>query len=171
MAVPCGHHLWGTEKNDRYVKKLAYIVMGIYLFHFLSYLLFIIQIFDTMLLPGDTVTQKNLKVKVKVALVQALRLCIGRTAHRGSRGIALPFFNHGTRRGDGTASRPRRSLSPGKKRYPLHRRLGGPQGRSGQVRKIPGFVPRTVQPVASLYTVYVTRSTKIIKLHAIRTYF
>jgi len=29
------------------------------------------------------------KVKVKVTLVQALRLCTGRTAHRGSRGIAL----------------------------------------------------------------------------------
>ena len=39
--------------------------------------------------------------------------------------------------------------------YPLYRRLGGPQGRSGQVGKIspqPGFDPRTVQPVASRYT-------------------
>jgi len=36
-------------------------------------------------------------------------------------------------------------------RYPLYRRLGGTQGRSGRVRKIspsPGFDPRTVQPVA-----------------------
>jgi hypothetical protein len=44
---------------------------------------------------------------------------------------------------------------PGKTRYPLHRRLGGPQGRSGWVRKIsptPGFDPRTVQAVASRYT-------------------
>jgi hypothetical protein len=41
----------------------------------------------------------NINVKVKVALVQALRLCTGRTAHRGSRGIALPFHDHGTRRG------------------------------------------------------------------------
>jgi hypothetical protein len=39
------------------------------------------------------------KVKVKCTLVQALRLCTGRTAHRGSRGIALPFHDHGTRRG------------------------------------------------------------------------
>jgi hypothetical protein len=41
---------------------------------------------------------------------------------------------------------------PGKTRYPLHRRLGGPQGRYGQVWKIsppPGFDPRTVQPVSS----------------------
>ena len=47
------------------------------------------------------------------------------------------------------------ALPPGKTRYPLYRRLGGPQGRSGRVRKISpprGFDPRTVQPVASLYT-------------------
>jgi hypothetical protein len=31
----------------------------------------------------------GIKVKVKCTLVQALRLCTGRTAHRGSRGIAL----------------------------------------------------------------------------------
>ena len=46
-------------------------------------------------------------------------------------------------------------LPPGKTRYPLYRRLGGSQGRSGRVRKIsppPGFDPRTVQPVASRYT-------------------
>jgi hypothetical protein len=44
---------------------------------------------------------------------------------------------------------------PGKTRYPLYRRLGGPQGRSGRVRKIsppPGLDPRTVQPVAIRYT-------------------
>jgi hypothetical protein len=47
------------------------------------------------------------------------------------------------------------ALPPGKTRYPLYRRLGGPQGRSGRVRNIsltPGFDPRTVQPVASRYT-------------------
>jgi len=32
-------------------------------------------------------------------LVQALRFCTGRTAHRASRGIALLFHDHGTRRG------------------------------------------------------------------------
>ena len=47
---------------------------------------------------------------------------------------------------------------PGKEsRYPLYTRLGVPQGRSGQVRKIslpPEFDPRTVQSVASRYTDY-----------------
>ena len=41
------------------------------------------------------------KVKVKVTVVQALTLCTGRTVHRGSRGIAVPFHDHGTRRGEG----------------------------------------------------------------------
>jgi len=115
------------------------------------------------------------KVKVKCALVQALRLCTGRTAHRGSRGIAVLYRHWGSvkavrpiggvefysfltttlERGEESASRPGRSLPSGKTRYPLYRRLGGPQGRSGQVWKIsspPGSDPRTVQPVAlSLY--------------------
>jgi hypothetical protein len=42
-----------------------------------------------------------------------------------------------------SAARPGRTLPPGKTRYPLYRRLGGPQGRSGQVQKIsppPGFI-------------------------------
>ena len=93
------------------------------------------------------------KVNLKCTLVQALRLCTGRTAHRGSRGIALPFHDHGTRRDEGSASHPGRFYT-GKTRYPLYRRLGGPQGRFGHVRKIsppPGLDPRTVQPVASRY--------------------
>jgi len=43
--------------------------------------------------------------------------------------------------------------------YPLYRRLGGPEGRSGWVWKIStpkGFNPRTVQPVASRYADYTT---------------
>jgi len=38
--------------------------------------------------------------------------------------------------GEGSASRRGRTLPPGKTRYPLYRRLGGPQDRSGQVQKI-----------------------------------
>jgi hypothetical protein len=39
-----------------------------------------------------------MKVKVKCTLEQALKLCTGCTAHRGSRSIALPFHDPGTRR-------------------------------------------------------------------------
>jgi hypothetical protein len=55
---------------------------------------------------------------------------------------------------EGSASRPGRSLPPGKTRYPLYRRLGGPQGRSGTGAEYlapPEFDPRNVQPVASRY--------------------
>ena len=64
--------------------------------------------------------------------------------------------------GEGSASRFGRSLTPGKTRYPLYGRLGGPQGRSGQMQKIsppPGFDPRTFQSLASRYTDYATRPT------------
>ena len=47
-------------------------------------------------------------------------------------------------------------FSPGKEtRYLMYRRPGGPQDRSGRVRKIsslPGFDSRTVQSVDSRYT-------------------
>jgi len=46
------------------------------------------------------------------------------------------------------------ALPPGKTQYPLYRRLGGPQGQYGQVRKVSpplGFNPRTVQHIASRY--------------------
>jgi hypothetical protein len=70
-----------------------------------------------------------------------------------SRDIALLYFPTSVLEGgEGSASRPGRFLHTRKTRYSLYRKLGGPQGRSGQVRKIsypPGFDPRTVQPVAS----------------------
>jgi hypothetical protein len=47
-----------------------------------------------------------------------------------------PFMTTALEGGEGSGSRPGRSLFPGKTRCPLYRRLGGPQDRSGQVRKI-----------------------------------
>ena len=49
------------------------------------------------------------------------------------------------------------TLLPGKTYYPLYRRLGGPQNRSGQLQKIsppPGFDPWAFRPVASRCTDY-----------------
>ena len=83
-------------------------------------------------------------------------------ALRDSRGIAYSIFDLGTRRDEGSASRPGRPLPPGKTQYPFKRRLGGLQGESGQVPKISpptSFDPRTVQPVGSRYTDYATRPT------------
>jgi hypothetical protein len=98
---------------------------------------------------------KNANVKVKCTLAQELWLCAGRTAHRGNRNIALLFMTLALEGGEESASRPGHPLPPGKTLYQLYRRLGGLQGRSGQVRNIStlrGFDPRTVQPVASRYT-------------------
>jgi hypothetical protein len=47
------------------------------------------------------------------------------------------------------------ALAHGKTRYPLYRRLGGTQGRSGRVRKTSsplGFDPQTVRSLAGRYT-------------------
>ena len=59
------------------------------------------------------------------------------------------------------------NLPPGKTRYPLYRRLDGPQGRSGQVPEIslpPGFDHRTVQPADSRYTDCAKFKTKEINI-------
>ena len=56
--------------------------------------------------------------------------------------------------GEWLAGRPGRILPRGKNRYPFYKRLGGPQGRSGQVENLvpAGIRSRNVQPVAqSLY--------------------
>ena len=69
------------------------------------------------------------------------------------RGIALLCFQTSVlERDEGSASRLGRFLPPGKTRYPLYRRLGGPQGRSGRQNisphrdQIPG--PSSLQSVA-----------------------
>ena len=67
--------------------------------------------------------------KVKCALVQAPRLCTGRTAHWGSRGIALLFLEHGTRRGWGVSVTPRPLYIPGKHPVPIVQEAGCAPGR------------------------------------------
>ena len=89
----------------------------------------------------------------KYTLVQALRLCTGRMVHRGSSVIAL-FLTTALEGGEGSASRPVRSLPPRKTRYSLYRRLGEPQGRYGRAENLvpTGTRSRTVQPIVSRYT-------------------
>ena len=99
---------------------------------------------------------------VKVTLVQALRLCTGRTAHRGSRGIALLFLDHGTRRGWGVSVTPRQLFTPGKEPVPVVQEVGwapGPVWTGAENLAPSGLDPRTVQPVASRYTGWATRPT------------
>jgi hypothetical protein len=95
------------------------------------------------------VTVSVIKVKVKVN---------PRTGYRGPEGKERYSSTHSLTSAimgvDGQCHATA-ALPPGKTRYPLYRRLGGPQGQSGQVREISpplGFDPRTVQPVGSHYT-------------------
>ena len=98
------------------------------------------------------------------------RHCGSVQAVRPIGGVEVQLFSFTTMAlegGEGSAPRPGRSLPPGKTRYPLYRRLGGPQGQSGQVRKIsppPGFNPRTVQPIASCYIDWATQPIKTVKI-------
>jgi hypothetical protein len=77
------------------------------------------------------------------------------TGHEGpERGVELQFTLSLTSSLDGVGGQrqPPAALPPRKTRYLLYRRLGGTQGRSGRVRKLsplPGFDPRTFQPLAS----------------------
>ena len=95
-------------------------------------------------------------------LVQALRLCTGRTDHRGSRGIALLFHDHGTRRGWGVSVTPRPLFTPGKDPAPIVQEAGwapGPVWTGAENLAPTGFDPRTLQPVVSRYTDWATRPT------------
>ena len=62
------------------------------------------------------------------------------TGHEGPQGeyrySSTLFQTSALEGGEGSALRPGSTLPPGKTWYPLYRRLGGPQGRSGLVRKI-----------------------------------
>ena len=62
------------------------------------------------------------------------------TGHEGPQGqqrySSTLFQTSALEGGEGSASSPGSTLPLAKTRYPLYTRLGGPQGRSGQVRKI-----------------------------------
>jgi hypothetical protein len=105
------------------------------------------------------------KKKVNCTLVQSLRLCTGHTAHRGSRGIALPFLDQGTRRGWGVSVTHRPLFTPRKDPVPIVQEAAwapGPIWTGVENLAPPGFDPRTVQPVASRYTDWATRPTNTV---------
>ena len=82
--------------------------------------------------------------KIKFTVEEAMKI------YRGVAVYLYSFFNLGARCCGCSTSRLGR-CTPGKEtRYPLYRRLGGPQGRSGRVRKIlpspPLFGPWTSSP-------------------------
>ena len=69
--------------------------------------------------------------------------------------IRISFFNIGARGRGVSRTHPGRFTAGNETRYPSYRRLGGPQSRSGWLRKISPFPvidPRTTQTVAGRYT-------------------
>ena len=81
------------------------------------------------------------------------------TAYRGSKVIALLFLTTALEGGEESASRPGRSLPPGKTPVPIVQEAGWvprPVWTGEENFAPPAFDPRTVQPVASRYTDYVT---------------
>ena len=66
--------------------------------------------------------------KVKCTLVQALRICTGCMTHKGSKRIAVPFHDHGTRRGWGVSVTPRPLCTPGKDPVPIVQEAGWAPG-------------------------------------------
>jgi hypothetical protein len=89
-------------------------------------------------------------VKIKVTLQHATK------AQWWSRGVSTLSLTSALGGGGGQCYASA-ALCLGKTWYPLYRRLGGPQGRSGREWKTSppqGSDPRTVQPLASRYTHY-----------------
>jgi hypothetical protein len=84
-----------------------------------------------MRVPAACVLEKThqiLHYDKKCTLVQALRLCTGRTAHKGSRAIALLFHDHGTRRWWGVSVTPQPLFTPGKDPVPIVQEAGWAPG-------------------------------------------
>jgi len=91
----------------------------------------------------------EVKVKVKFILEDATK------AQRGEQKYSSTLSLTSALDGVGGQRHAPAALPPVKPRYPLYRRLGRPQGRSGWMRKIslpPRFDHRTVQLLASRYT-------------------
>jgi len=66
----------------------------------------------------------SVKKKLHCTLVQALRLCTGHPAHRRSRGIAVLFLDHGTKRGWVVNVTPRPLFTPVKDPVPIVQEAG-----------------------------------------------
>jgi hypothetical protein len=101
--------------------------------------------------------------KVRCTLVQSLRLCTGCKAPRGSRGVALPFHDHSTRRGWGVNVTPRPLFTTRNDPVSILQKAGwapGPVLTGAENLASTGIRSRTVKPVASRYTGYATWPTK-----------
>ena len=70
-----------------------------------------------------------------------------------------------------SASRPDRSLPPGKTRYPLYRRLGGPQGQSVRVENLSPTGIRSSDRPALSQSLYRIRYPACSQVYSLRNHF
>ena len=66
--------------------------------------------------------------------------------------------------GEWSAARPGRTLPPGKTRYPLYRKLIGPQGLSGRAENL---VPTAIFLITNLLILQYTNTTCIVYLQGV----
>jgi hypothetical protein len=105
-------------------------------------------------------------INIKFTLEQAMK------AQRRVEVYLYSFFRLGVRCWGGWWT-PRPYISiPGKEtRYQFYRTIGGPQDRSGWMREtspLPGFDPRTFQPVTSRYAAYTTPAIPSLNLNKLK---
>ena len=117
-----------------------------------STLIFLVSVsFETLGLYA--LNDSNISTNPVVLLTSCTTKQVGFTLSQATKAL---FQTSALEGGEGSVSSPGSNLPPGKTRYPLYRRLGGPQGLSGLVRKIspqrdsiPG--PSSPQAVANIY--------------------
>ena len=97
-------------------------------------------------------TYGKIKCHHRISLIGRFHPFTGHEGPQGEQRYRSTLFQTSALEGDeGSASRPSSTLPPGKTRYPFYRRLSGPQGRSGLVRKISPHrdsIPGPSSPVA-----------------------
>jgi hypothetical protein len=151
--------IWGQKRErNPFWKKKNRVKICLGKWKFSESLIKIIQ----GLLVCSTYNNKA-KVKVKITIEQAAKAQMG---SRYSSTLSLTSALNGV----GGQRHALAALPPRKTRYPFYRWLGGPQSRSGRVRTtspLPGFDPRTVQPVASRYNDWAIPALKCKNLNTI----
>ena len=107
---------------------------------------------------------------IKCTLVQALRLCTGRTAHRGSRGIALLFLDHGTRRGWGVSVTTGPLFTPAEDPVPIVQEAGWAPGPvwTGAENLVPTGIRSPDRPASSQSLYRLRYASPILYLYSYR---
>jgi hypothetical protein len=120
----CDHIQYKWQSTQFYSRMCQHLFVTVKVKVTLEHSTYFLRATSTLILPF------TLKIKVKFNLQQFTK------ALRGSTGIAVLFLQPRRQVRWVVNATTRPVYLPGKTRYPLYRRLGGPEGRFGRVRKI-----------------------------------